>query len=178
MKSQMLRWMWTVGAATALLGSAKGAQALDECQVDTDCMQDMVCGGFVCSWTVDPSGHKCVAATTKDKGWCNGADTDCKCMGEGAKCQAPYCTFTQSKVVGTGGAGGAGGSGTTGTGGSGTGGTGTTSGSGGTAANPAPASSSSSCSISSVPARGLGSVGALVGVAALAFATRRRRHAA
>ena len=62
---------------------------------------------------------------------------------------------------------GAGASTTTGSGGSTT-----TAGTGGTATPPAPAGDSGGCNVSPVPARGLASVGACVGLAAIAFGAR------
>jgi MYXO-CTERM domain-containing protein len=40
------------------------------------------------------------AAAQGSDGWCS-SDSDCKCMGEGATCVAPHCTFTLPKDGGT-----------------------------------------------------------------------------
>jgi hypothetical protein len=181
MKSETLRRMWALFAGALIFAVGSTARAADggpadECQVDKDCPGDPGCGGPVCDWYVDPTHHKCVAAGGKkagSDGWCNGANTDCKCASEGATCSGIACTFTVPKAGGAGGGSGTGGA--SGTGGSGTGGSGT----GGTEA-PAPASSDSGggCTMASTRATGLGSAGLLVGLGAIAFGIRRRRHAA
>jgi hypothetical protein len=72
------------------------------CYNDSDCPSSS-CGGEVCNWTKTspmPQGMKafvCNPAGTDPKGrdgWCT-TDADCKCVGLGAKCIAPYCTFTR-----------------------------------------------------------------------------------
>jgi hypothetical protein len=171
--------MWALFAGALIFAAGSTARAADggggsadECQVDKDCPGDTSCGGPVCDWYVDPTHHKCVPAGGKKQGmdgWCNGAASDCKCASEGATCVGVSCTFTLPKTTGgTGGSTGAGGA--SGTGGSGTGGT----------SAPAPASSDSGggCTMASTSAPGLGSAGLLIGLGAIAFGIRRRRHAA
>jgi hypothetical protein len=71
-------------AATRLASAA--------CTNDVDC-PTALCGGQVCQWG---GVHMCVPAGTDPQGsdgWCT-TDTDCKCMGEGARCVSPHCTFT------------------------------------------------------------------------------------
>jgi hypothetical protein len=72
------------------------------CYNDDDC-PGSACGGEVCNWTktaTTPIGMKsfyCNAAGTQPDGkdgWCT-TDADCKCVSQGAKCIAPYCTFTR-----------------------------------------------------------------------------------
>ena len=71
-------------AATRLASAA--------CTNDVDC-PTATCGGQVCQWG---GVHMCVPAGTDPQGsdgWCT-TDTDCKCMGEGARCVSTNCTFT------------------------------------------------------------------------------------
>jgi hypothetical protein len=81
-----------LGAALSLfvsMASTRAARAA--CTNDVDC-PTAACGGQVCQWPP----HMCVAAGTDPQGsdgWCS-QDTDCKCMGEGAKCAGVHCTFT------------------------------------------------------------------------------------
>jgi len=72
------------------------------CYNDIDCPVD-ACGAEVCNWTkiaVTPIGMRtfaCNAAGSQPlymDGWCT-TDADCKCRGLGAKCIAPYCSFTR-----------------------------------------------------------------------------------
>jgi hypothetical protein len=72
------------------------------CFHDTDC-PGSACGGQVCNWNLahpNPVGDKvfvCNAAGSQPKGvdgWCT-TDENCKCASRGAKCAAPYCTFTR-----------------------------------------------------------------------------------
>ncbi len=74
------------------------------CYNDTDC-PGRACGDEVCNWTrtaVAPMGEKvfsCNAAGTQTKGrdgWCT-TDADDKCQAQGAKCIAPYCSFTRTQ---------------------------------------------------------------------------------
>ncbi|HVY32075.1 MAG TPA: hypothetical protein VHB79_36315 [Polyangiaceae bacterium] len=103
------------GAASTPVGGAtstpKGGSASvppidsgegDGCFNDSDCPNPS-CGGLVCNWTKmspNPSGNKifyCSPAGTGPQGmdgWCT-TDADCKCASAGAKCVAPYCTFTR-----------------------------------------------------------------------------------
>jgi hypothetical protein len=71
------------------------------CFKDTDCPQPY-CGGQVCNWNKvsdRPMGdrfYQCNPAgssPTGQDGWCV-TDDDCKCRGAGARCLAPYCSFT------------------------------------------------------------------------------------
>ena len=91
--------------ATGLLlhvSSALGiVVAPSSCFNDTDC-PDQACGGDVCNWAlISPYGtpdrpYTCNPAGTDPKGrdgWCT-SDENCKCYAQGARCLAPYCTFT------------------------------------------------------------------------------------
>lgn len=73
------------------------------CFNDTDCPNSS-CGGEVCNWTkthpapiadkvfvCDPAG---LQAKGMD-GWCT-TDDNCKCRSLGARCIAPYCSFTKA----------------------------------------------------------------------------------
>ncbi|HMF42239.1 MAG TPA: hypothetical protein VKQ32_16305 [Polyangia bacterium] len=102
--------------------SAAAATNPTSCANDIDCIATPQCGGDVCvysatSMTCQPAGG---AAKGAD-GWCT-VDTDCKCMGQGAKCVFPYCTFTRACDAPDAGPCGAGGSGGGTSGGSGGGG--------------------------------------------------------
>jgi hypothetical protein len=90
----------TVGLTVLLSALAWARPAGATCTIDTDCPTP-ACGGEVCQWSA--SAHNCVAAGTDPQGtdgWCN-VDSDCKCMGEGATCVSPHCTFTLSREGGT-----------------------------------------------------------------------------
>ena len=82
------------------------------CDNDLDCPDDggfplpdgSKCGGEVCNrsrLSPSPVGNKifwCNWAGSNaqgQEGWCT-TDADCKCRGFGAKCVAPYCTFTRA----------------------------------------------------------------------------------
>ncbi len=74
------------------------------CFNDIDC-PGSACGNEVCNWTktaAAPIGMKaflCNPAGTQPKGldgWCT-TDADCKCLAQGAKCRAPFCTFTRAE---------------------------------------------------------------------------------
>lgn len=179
----------------------------EPCYNDDDCPGGggNVCGGDVCNWgkmSASPQGDKifyCNPAGTGSKGqdgWCTD-DSDCKCKAQGAKCIAPYCTFTKASdaPAGTGGsaAGGsaAGGSAAGGSaaGGSAAGGSaagsGTTAGSssvagaGGTGTTPQPQPApkdEGGCSVGT-PGNAAGG-GALLALCAagLGFAVARRRR--
>jgi hypothetical protein len=115
----------------------------------------------------------CVAAGTAAKGmdgWCNGMDSDCKCASVGAKCMAPYCSFTLAKDAPAG--SGAGGSSSGGTGGS------SSTGSAGSSTSPSSSSDSGGCAIAHAPSAASISAGLLVGIGAIAFGARRRRRSA
>jgi hypothetical protein len=100
------------GTGTSLAGSNTGTPTPiptptptpvgTACYNDSDCPNSS-CGGEVCNWTKTspvPQGAKvfsCNPAGTDLKGhdgWCT-TDADCKCAARGAKCLAPYCTFTR-----------------------------------------------------------------------------------
>jgi hypothetical protein len=72
------------------------------CFNDTDC-PNQECGGEVCNWNLispNPGVDKpyvCNPAGSQPKGqdgWCT-TDENCKCFGLGARCIAPYCSFTK-----------------------------------------------------------------------------------
>jgi MYXO-CTERM domain-containing protein len=89
--SALLSVLACLGSVACLTWVSQASAAT--CTNDIDC-PTATCGGEVCQWSA--SGHACVAAGTAPQGtdgWC-GADTDCKCMGEGATCVSPHCTFT------------------------------------------------------------------------------------
>jgi hypothetical protein len=102
----------TSAAGTASAGAASAGAAtttpdppvgLTACFNDSDCPVNR-CGGQVCNWTRTaqiPVGDKafaCNAAGSQQPvgkdGWCT-TDADCKCANLGAKCIAPYCSFTR-----------------------------------------------------------------------------------
>src|SRR5262245_53217101 len=97
-----------ITAALTTLYASTSLALVNECTNDIDCPNGATCGGDVCQW--DSAGnHTCVAAGTNatgSDGWCT-ADTDCKCMAEGATCATIHCTFTQS-TSGSAGSGSAG----------------------------------------------------------------------
>ncbi len=79
-------------ALTGALAWSAPAHAV-ACTNDVDC-PGTACGDQVCSWA--SVNHVCVPAGTAAQGqdgWCT-VDSDCKCMGVGAKCVSPHCTFT------------------------------------------------------------------------------------
>lgn len=165
-------------AATVLLGGAREASALS-CVNDIDC-PNPACGGEVCDWTKQLTCQPAGGAEAGKDGWCT-TDSDCKCMGMGAVCHAPYCTFTLPKSGGatggasgtaTGGASGTASGGSSGTASGGASGTGT-----GGASPPKDSGGSSGCAIAGSPASGV--AGTLAGIALLGLAlgarSRRRR---
>jgi len=93
---------------TGLLLCASSTQAVvalpASCFNDTDC-PNQACGGEVCNWNLispnpsDPNKpYVCNPAGSAPKGtdgWCT-TDENCKCLGQGAKCIAPYCSFTKA----------------------------------------------------------------------------------
>ena len=183
-----LKFLATAGALSVMMVSSPAKAA--SCINDVDCPEP-ACGGQVCDYnkglTCQPAG----GAPKGQDGWCT-VDSDCKCMGMGAKCVSVYCTFTTPPAGGSGGAsagsggssgtGGATGSGgatssggTTGSGGttsSGSGGTAGPAGSGGSASNPKP-NSDGGCSVSgSSPAS---VIGILFGLSVLGLRRFRRR---
>lgn len=153
-------------------GRSNAADNPTTCTNDIDCVATPACGGDVCDWGTSPPKCKAAGSQPKgDDGWC-AVDADCKCKGLGAKCSAPYCTFTKpSDAPATGGAGttgaagtGSGAGGTTGAAGTGTTGAAGTSTSGGSSGGCAVASSST------------GGLGLLVGLALVAGRVVRRRR--
>jgi MYXO-CTERM domain-containing protein len=160
----------------------------EACYVDKDC-PGTACGDAVCNWNklaptangmkiyfCNPAGTDAVGMD----GWCT-TDADCKCMGEGAVCHVPYCSFTKAP----GGSGGAssGGAPSTSAGAPSTsaGAPSTSAGAPSTAAgapSTTPASSSDSsggCSIS-VPGKTSGGVAAALAMVGLGLAFGRRRR--
>jgi hypothetical protein len=156
-----------VAALAALVWTAAPARAA-ACARDVDC-PGTECGSQVCDWvTGTPT---CVPAGSK---WPQGADgecatdADCKCAPQGARCFAPFCTFTvppdagAGGTTGTAGASGAGGSAAGGAAGSGRGGSsGATGGSSGATGGPSGAAGKSGgggCVIAGAPVDGLATV--------------------
>jgi len=103
-----------VGSVSLFVASTALADG-EACYNDIDC-PGTACGDAVCNWTksaTKPEGSKVFACNPagsqtpvgKD-GWCT-TDDDCKCKAQGAKCVAPYCTFTKP-MEGAGGTGGTG----------------------------------------------------------------------
>jgi MYXO-CTERM domain-containing protein len=178
------------GTLATLLGSVSlfvASTALadgEACFNDDDC-PGTACGDPVCNWSKAakmPMGDKVFACNPagsqtpvgKD-GWCT-TDDDCKCKAEGAKCVAPYCTFTKP-MAGSGGTG-AGGSGTAGM--TSTAGTTATAGAAttptaGTSGTSKPAEESSGCSVS-MPGSSNSALALGVGLLGLGFALARRRR--
>jgi MYXO-CTERM domain-containing protein len=178
-----------VGSAALFVASTSLADG-EPCYVDTDC-PGTACGDAVCNWTKQspmPSGTKvfyCNPAGTDAvgmDGWCQ-TDADCKCKGEGAVCNAPYCSITKAPGGGSGGASsGTGGAPATTAGAPSTsaGAPATTAGapstSAGATSTPAPSSDSSGgCSIS-VPGKTTGRFAAALAMVGLGVAFRRRRR--
>lgn len=100
---------WTLFAASTAFADGEA------CYNDIDC-PGTACGDAVCNWSkraAEPMGSKAFACNPAgsqpagNDGWCT-VDADCKCMGQGATCRAPYCTFTKP-MAGTGGAASTGG---------------------------------------------------------------------
>ncbi|HEX2873157.1 MAG TPA: MYXO-CTERM sorting domain-containing protein [Polyangiaceae bacterium] len=161
-----------VGSISLFVASTALAEG-EACYNDDDC-PGTACGDAVCNWTKTskmPMGEKgfyCNPAGTQTPvgkdGWCT-TDDDCKCKALGAKCVAPYCTFTKPGDA----PGGAAGS--TGAGGTGTAGTTSTA---GTATKPAEAESSG-CSVS-MPGSSNSALALGVGLVGLGFALARRRR--
>jgi uncharacterized membrane protein YgcG len=165
----MIRWSFLAGLAYLLaVGSARAAPNPTSCQNDIDCVATPQCGGDVCTYGVTMSCTPAGTAAKGSDGWCT-ADTDCKCYAQGARCAAPYCTFTKlSDAPDAGSDTGSGGSGgTTGNAGSG----GRTGSAGGGGSNSS-GGGNSGCSLAgSAPLGGSLSLGTL----GLAVAMLRRR---
>jgi len=127
------KWMLLTGIVCLLAAGTASAQANPAtCTNDIQCTATPECGGDICDWSQGLT-HVCRPAGVGGKGadgWCT-VDADCKCMGMGATCVYPYCTFTRACDA-PGAAGCAATGGSTGSGGSGSGGsTGSGGGSGG-----------------------------------------------
>lgn len=94
----------------ALFAASTALADGEACFNDIDC-PGTACGDAVCNWNKQantPMGSKtfyCNPAGSQTPvgkdGWCT-VDSDCKCASQGAKCVAPYCTFTKP-MAGTGG---------------------------------------------------------------------------
>jgi hypothetical protein len=94
----------SAGTATGVAGGTMmpmPTPAPQPCFNDTDCPNSS-CGGEVCNWTKahpQPVGDKvfvCDPAGLQPAGrdgWCT-RDENCKCIAQGARCIAPYCSFT------------------------------------------------------------------------------------
>jgi MYXO-CTERM domain-containing protein len=174
MKASLRTSFATLFGSVALLVAPAALAEGELCINDIDC-PGAECGGEVCNWkkpqgeefTCNPAGSQ--TPTGKD-GWCTTTD-DCKCKAQGARCVAPYCTFTKASEAPAGGSGAGGSSGTAGstaTAGTGTAGTGTA----GSASKP-PAEEGG-CSVSAPGANtGIALGVGLLGLG-LAFARRRR----
>lgn len=89
------------GGQVSAAGSAITPTPAVGCFNDSDC-PGWTCGGDVCNWSKispNPQGQKiflCNPAGTDPQGmdgWCT-TDADCKCRAQGARCVAPYCSFT------------------------------------------------------------------------------------
>lgn len=177
MKASLRTSFATLFGSVALLVAPAALAEGEMCINDIDC-PGADCGGEVCNWkkpqgdefTCNPAGSQ--TPTGKD-GWCTTTD-DCKCKGLGAKCVAPYCTFTKPSEAppgtsGSGAGGGAGVAGSTATAGTGTAGSGTA----GSASKP-PAEEGG-CSVSAPG----GNTGIAIGIGllglGLALGRRRRR---
>ena len=178
-------WVGSVALFAASTALAEG----EACFNDTDC-PGTACGDAVCNWnkqSATPSGMKtfyCNPAGTDPvgaDGWCT-TNADCKCMGEGAVCTAPHCSFTKAPA-GTGGASSGGGGGATSTAGATSttaGATSTTAGATSTTAGapsttPASSSDSGGCSIS-VPGKTPSRVAAALAMIGLGLTFARRRR--
>jgi hypothetical protein len=106
MRWNVISFALVVGVAGLVAWSAP-ASAQATCMHDTNCTTSgTTCGTDVCSWLTD-GGHMCVAASTGDPGWCNGAsqaaaNNTCKCKGQGATCDMAthHCTFTVPRTDG------------------------------------------------------------------------------
>lgn len=165
--------------AVAILAclASRRAEAVD-CTNDIDC-PDKACGGQVCSWPAKACQAPNTATATQTNGWCM-ADTDCKCMSQGATCVSFMCTLVTPPGGSAGSSGSTGGA-SAGTGGSASVGTGgaspstggaTTAGTGG--AGTGASGSSGGCSIAGTIVSS-GAAGLLALGAMLAFAWARRR---
>jgi uncharacterized protein (TIGR03382 family) len=161
------KWMLLTGIVCLLAAGTASAQSNPAtCDHDTQCTATPDCGGDICDWS--QLTHVCKPAGVGAKGadgWCN-VDADCKCMGMGATCVYPYCTFTRAcDAPGAAGCASTGTGGSTGAGGSGSGGSTGSAGSGG--------GGGGGCSISGdVPAAG----SALLAMFGLIALSRRRRR--
>jgi hypothetical protein len=196
MTSKRLGFQLGAIAAVALgaLLTAAPARAATSCQNDTDCPTP-ACGGQICDFTMGETCQPAGVSAKGSDGWCT-TDANCKCMGLGATCVYPYCTFTTpgeapgggtgagGAPAGTGGASaGTGGATSAGTGGataatggkSGSGGA-TSSTDGGTTVSVSSSGSSGGCSLAGgeAPALAASSIAFLL-AAGLGVVRRRRR---
>jgi hypothetical protein len=196
MTSKRLGFQMGAIAAIALgaLLTTEPARAAS-CLNDVDCPTP-ACGGQVCDYNMGMTCQPAGVAPKGSDGWCT-TDSDCKCMGLGATCVYPYCTFTtpgQAPGGGTGAGGASAGTGgaSAGTGGAtsaGTGGAtataatggksgsgGATSTDGGTTVSVSSSSSSGGCSLAGgdAPALAASSVAFLL-IVGLGVVRRRRR---
>lgn len=106
MQGELIRRVLALGGALLALSIAPTAFAAGApCFNDTDC-RNSACGGEVCNWNelaTNPVGEKTFVcrpaglAPQGADGWCT-TDENCKCRAQGAKCIAPYCSFTQSNT--------------------------------------------------------------------------------
>jgi len=169
-----------VGSVSLFVASTALADG-EACFNDIDC-PGTACGDPVCNWNkqaATPMGDKVFACNPagsqtpvgKD-GWCT-TTAHCKCAGQGATCDPPYCTFTKP-AAGTGGTGTGGAAPTAGT--ATTAGTTSIAGSsttGGTGSKPAPAEEGG-CSVS-MPGSTNSALALGVGLLGLGLALARRR---
>ncbi|HEY1536798.1 MAG TPA: hypothetical protein VGF76_22405 [Polyangiaceae bacterium] len=127
----------------------------------------------------NPAGTDAVGAD----GWCQ-TDADCKCKGEGAVCNAPYCSFTKAPAGSGGASSGGGGAPATTAGAPATtagapattaGASSTSAGATSTTPSSGDTSSSGGCSIG-VPGKTTGGFAAALGLLGLGVAFRRRRR--
>jgi hypothetical protein len=168
---KMFRSLMLLGAVAALFAFEGAARAA--CVNDVDCTTGPSCGGDVCDYSTGTP--TCKAAGTQPQGsdgWC-AHDSDCKCMGQGATCAVPYCTFTKPQTGSGGSSGtdaGAAGSGAAGAGAAGAGAAGSaTTTDGGTKSG-----SSSGCAVGGSGSGGLATLVGL-GLVVAGLARRRRR---
>ncbi len=176
-------------ASISLFAASTALADGEACYVDKDC-PGAACGDAVCNWGklapkadgtkiyyCNPAGTDAVGMD----GWCT-VDADCKCMGEGAVCHAPYCSFTKAPA-GSGGAsaGGSGGAASTTAGAASTtaGAASTTAGAAsttaGAATTPSSDSDSGGCSVS-LPGKTNTGVAAAFAMLGLGLVLARRRR--
>jgi hypothetical protein len=165
-------------AGAVVLGFSSRASAA-ECTNDIDCKtHGITCGSDVCDWnkamTCQPAGGKPAGSD----GWC-ATNEDCKCFAQGARCEAPYCTFTKApagSAGSTGSAGATGAAGSTGSAGA-TGAAGSTGAAGAGGAGPTTSSGGGGCAVAP-SSGGSGLVASLFGLGLVATRLARRRRRA